>query len=66
VIFDGIAKRVATGDRTSARDNRLTLYHTFRYSWRWGLIAVVAAWLASMTWRRSGSGRSSRNELARD
>lgn len=50
VVFDGIAKRVATGDRTSTRDNRLTLYHTFRYSWRWGLIAVAAMWLATTVW----------------
>lgn len=53
-VFDGIAERVATGDRTSARDHRLTLYHTFRYSWRWGLIAVVAVWLASTTWTAYG------------
>jgi hypothetical protein len=54
VVFDGIAQRVATGDRTSARDNRLTLYHTFRYSWRWGLIAATAAWLASTVWTAFG------------
>jgi hypothetical protein len=53
-VFDGIAKRVASGDRTSARDNRLTLYHTFRYSWRWGLVVVVATWLVSTTWAAFG------------
>ncbi|HSJ74944.1 MAG TPA: TIR domain-containing protein, partial [Gemmatimonadales bacterium] len=55
VVFEATATdRLASGDRTSARDNRLMLYHTFRYSWRWGLIAVAAAWLVSTTWAAFG------------
>lgn len=54
VSFDGIAERAASRAGEFARDHRLTLFHTFRYSWRWGLIAVVAAWLASTTWAAFG------------
>jgi hypothetical protein len=50
VRFDGIANRAASRSGEFARDHRLTLFHAFRYSWRWGLIAVVATWLASTTW----------------
>jgi hypothetical protein len=48
--FDGIAERATSRSGEFASDHRLTLYHAFRYSWRWGLIAVAAAWLLSTTW----------------
>jgi hypothetical protein len=47
--FDGIAERATSRAGDFARDHRLTLFDTFRYSWRWGLIAVVATWLVSTT-----------------
>ncbi|HEX5717705.1 MAG TPA: hypothetical protein VF179_16215 [Thermoanaerobaculia bacterium] len=48
--FDGIAERATSRAGEFASDHRLTLYHAFRYSWRWGLIAVAAVWLFSTTW----------------
>lgn len=59
-VFAGTARRVASGDRTSVRDNRLTLYHTFRHSWRLGLLAVAATWLVSTTWAAFGAWRKLR------
>jgi len=47
--LDGIAERATSRAGAFTRDHRLTLFHTFRYSWRWGLIAVAAAWLVSTT-----------------
>lgn len=41
--FDGIAERVTSRSGGFASDYRLTLYDTFRYSWRWKLIGMVAA-----------------------
>lgn len=55
VVFDGIAQRVATGDRTFVRDHRLTIADTFVYSRRWGLVTVAAAWLVSTTWAALGA-----------
>ncbi len=52
--FDGIAGHATSRAGDFARDHRLTLFHTFRYSWRWGLIGVVAAWLVSTTWAAFG------------
>jgi hypothetical protein len=54
VVFDGIAGRAASRAGEFASDHRLTLFHTFRHSWRWGLIAVVAVWLVSTTWTAYG------------
>ncbi len=48
--FDGIAKRATSRAGEFDHDHRLTLFHTFRYSWRWGPIAIAAAWLFSTTW----------------
>ena len=48
--FDGIVGRATSRAGEFARDHRLTLFHTFRYSWRWGLVAVAAVWLVSTTW----------------
>jgi hypothetical protein len=48
--LDGIVERATSRSGEFARDHRLTLFHTFRYSWRWGLIAVAATWLLSTTW----------------
>lgn len=45
--FDGIAGRATTRAGAFTSDHRLTLFHIFRYSWRWGLIAAAATWLAS-------------------
>jgi hypothetical protein len=47
--FDGIAKRATSRSGAFVSDRRLTLFHTFRYSWRWVLIAAAAAWLGSTT-----------------
>jgi hypothetical protein len=47
--FDGIAQRATSRSGAFARDHRLTLSHTFRYSWRWELIAFAAVLLASVT-----------------
>jgi TIR domain len=52
--FDGIAGRAVSRAGEFASDHRLTLFHTFRYSWRWGLIAVAAAWLVSTSWAAFG------------
>jgi hypothetical protein len=61
VVFEATAiDRLASGDRMSAKDNRLTLYDTFRYSRRWGLIAVAAAWLASTSWAVFGAWKQLR------
>jgi hypothetical protein len=49
VRFDGIAERATSRAGEFARDHRLTLFHTFRYSWRWALLAAVAAWFVSTT-----------------
>ncbi len=48
--FDGFVEGVASRSGSFTRDHRLTLFHIFRYSWRWTLIAVVAAWLVSTSW----------------
>jgi SEFIR domain-containing protein len=44
--FEGIAEQATSSAGAFTRDHRLTLFHAFRYSWRWGLLAV-AAWLVS-------------------
>ena len=49
-LFDGVAERATSRSGEFASDRRLTLFHTFRYSWRWGTIAVAAAWIVSTTW----------------
>lgn len=48
--FDGVAKRATSRSGAFASDRRLTLFHAFRYSWRWGTIAVAAAWIVSTSW----------------
>lgn len=48
--FDGLAERATSRAGEFASDHRLTLFHIFRYSWRWSLIAVTAVWLISTTW----------------
>lgn len=48
--FDGVAERATSRSGEFASDRRLTLFHVFRYSWRWGTIAVAAAWIVSTTW----------------
>jgi len=48
--FDGTARRATTLAGAIATDRRLTLYHTFRYNWRWALLAVAATWLVSTSW----------------
>jgi hypothetical protein len=48
--FDGMAKHATSLAGAFPSDHRLTLYHTFRYSWRWELLAMVFAWAASTTW----------------
>jgi hypothetical protein len=46
--FDGVVKHAASrSGELPANDHRLTLYHTFRYSWRWRLIGMVAVGIAS-------------------
>ena len=52
--FDGRVEGAAIRAGAFTSDHRLTLYHKFRYSWRWGLIAVAAAWLVSTTWAAFG------------
>ncbi len=52
--FDGVVEHAASRAGAFASDHRLTLFHTFRHSWRWGLIAAVAAWLVSTTWAAFG------------
>ena len=52
--FDGIAEQATSRAGAFARDHRLTLFHTFRHSWRWGLIAAAAAWIVSTTWAALG------------
>ena len=47
VRFDGIVGHAASKSGEFTRDHRLTLYDTFRYRWRWGLIALAAVWLVS-------------------
>ncbi len=48
--FDGVADRATSRSGQFVSDHRLTLFHIFRYSWRWGAIAVAAAWIVSTTW----------------
>ena len=48
--FDGIAEHATSRAGEFTSDRRLTLFHAFRYSWRWGAIAVAAAWIVSTTW----------------
>ncbi len=48
--FDGVAERAVSRAGDQLSDHRLTLFHTFRYSWRWSALALVAAWLVSTTW----------------
>jgi hypothetical protein len=48
--FDGIAEHATSRAGSFVSDHRLTLFHTFRYSWRWGLIAVAAMWLVPTAW----------------
>jgi hypothetical protein len=55
--FDGIVERATSKSGEFSRDHRLTVADTFAYSRRWGLIAVVAAWLASTTWAAFGAWR---------
>lgn len=52
--FDGKVEQAASRAGGFTRDHRLTLFHTFRYGWRWRLIAVAAAWLVSTTWAAFG------------
>lgn len=54
VSFDAIAERAISRAGDFARDHRLTLFDSFRYSARWRLIAVVAVWLVSTTWAAFG------------
>jgi hypothetical protein len=53
--FEGIVEQATGRAGSFTRDHRLTLYHTFRYSWRWGLIAVTAAWFISTSWAAFGA-----------
>jgi hypothetical protein len=48
--IDGIATHATSRAGEVANDRRLTLFHAFRYSWRWGAIAVAAAWIVSTSW----------------
>lgn len=59
VRFDGIAERAFTRG-TVTTDRRLTVSDTFRYSSRWKLIAVVAAWLVPTTWAAFGAWKNRR------
>jgi hypothetical protein len=54
VSFEGIVDHAASRSGEFASDHRLTLFDTFRYSRRWGLLAVIGAWLASTTWAAFG------------
>lgn len=48
--FDGIARRATSRSGEFVSDYRLTLFHTFFYSWRWELIASATVWLLTATW----------------
>jgi hypothetical protein len=58
--FDGRVEGAAIRAGAFTSDHRLTLYHKLRYSWRWGLIAVAAAWLVSTTWAAFGGWKQLR------
>jgi hypothetical protein len=62
VEFDGKAGHASSRQGEFVRDHRLTLFHTLRYSWRWGLIAAAAAWLASTTWAAFGVWKKLQDE----
>ncbi len=47
--LDGIAGKVRTAAGEFRADHRLTVFHHFRYSWRWTLLAVVAVWAVATT-----------------
>lgn len=48
--LEGIAEHAKTRAGDFVTDHRLTLFHTFRYSWRWEALVVFALWLIPTTW----------------